>query len=175
MRRQQPEPRYLAVGRVQRPHGVRGELRMEILTDFPEQLSRLRTLYLGEHQQPHPLEGVRLHHNIALIKLSGIDDRSEADEMRGLLVYVAIEDAVPLEEHEYYEYALEGLEVVTDEGEHLGEIVELFTAPGANDIFIVHGPRGELLIPVTEEIVVSVDLDAERIVIHPLPGLLGDA
>jgi 16S rRNA processing protein RimM len=175
MRRQQPEPRYLAVGRVQRPHGVRGELRMEILTDYPARLSRLKTLYLGERHLPYPLESVRLHHNLALIKVAGIDDRTAADETRGLVVYVAIEDAVPLEEHEVYEHALEGLEVITDEGEPLGEIVELFTAPGANDVLVVHGPRGEILIPVTEEVVVSVDLDAGQLVIHPLPGLLGDA
>jgi len=175
MRRRQPEPRYLAVGRIQRPHGVRGELRMEILTDFPEQLSRLKTLYLGDQQQPYALASVRLHHDIALLKLVGIDERNAADATRGLIVSIALEDAVPLEDDEVYEYALEGLEVVTDEGEHLGEIVELFTAPGANEVLIVHGPRGELLIPVTEEIVVSVDLEGGRLVIHPMPGLLGDA
>ena len=175
MPRQRPEPRYLAVGRIQRPHGVRGELRMEVLTDFPERLSHLKTLYLGERQQPYPLESVRLHHSIALIKLVGIDERNAADGLRGLVVYVSIEDAVPLEEHEVYEYDLVGLEVVTDDGEHLGEIAELFTAPGANEVLVVHGPRGEILIPVTEEIVLSADLETGKVVIHPLPGLLGDA
>ncbi len=80
---QQPEPRYLAVGRVQRPHGVCGELRVMVLTAYPEQLSRLKTLYLGQKQRPYPLEGVRLHQKAALIKLAGIDDRNAADELRG--------------------------------------------------------------------------------------------
>jgi 16S rRNA processing protein RimM len=175
MHRRQSEPRYLAVGRVQRPHGVRGEVRMEILTDFPEKLAHRKTLYLGERHTPYALESVRLHHDLALVKLAEMDDRNAADALRGLVVYVAIEDAVPLEEHEVYEYALEGLQVVTDDGEALGEVVELFTAPGANDVLIVQGPRGEILLPVIDEVVISVDLDAGQMVVHLLPGLVGDA
>ena len=170
----QPEPRYLAVGRVQRPHGVRGELRAAILTAYPEQLSRLSTLYLGQKQRPYPLESVRLHQKVALIKLAGVDDRDAADELRGEILYIAVGDALPLEEHEHYEFELVGTSVFTEEGELLGEIVETFTAPGANDVLVVHGPRGEVLIPLIEDIIVDVDLDAGRIVIHPLPGLLSD-
>jgi len=170
----QPEPRYLVIGRIQRPHGVRGELRMEIVTDYPEQLSRLHTLYLGKKQRSYALEGVRLHQKVALVKLLGVDDRDAADELRGELVYVAVEDAVPLEEDEHYEYELVGSNVFTEEDELLGEIVEVFTAPGANDVMVVHGPRGEVLIPLIEDVVADADLAAGRLVIRLLPGLLGD-
>ena len=172
MRHKQPEPRYLALGRIQRPHGVRGEVRLMILTDYPERLLELKTVYLGDEHRVYKVESSRLHQKIALVKLAGFDDRDSADQLRGETVYVAIEDAVPLEDCEHYEFQMEGLQVVTDDGQVLGEIVEVFTAPGANDVFVVHGPSGEILIPVIEDVVTDLDLDAGRMVIHPLPGLL---
>ena len=172
MRSQQPEPRYLAVGRVVRPHGVRGELRAKVLTDHPERLASVQILYVGEKLRPHKVMGVRRHQDVALIRLEGYEDRTAAERLRGSLLYVTVEDAVPLDEDEYYEFQIEGLAVVTDEGESLGEIVEVFTAPGANDVFVVHGPLGELLIPAIEDVVVEVNPDAGRVIVHLLPGLL---
>jgi len=174
MRSQRPEPRYLAVGRVVRPHGVRGELRAKVLTDHPERLASVGILYVGEKLRAHKVMGVRQHQGVALIRLEGYEDRAAAEELRGSLLYVTVEDAVPLDEDEYYEFQIEGLAVVTDEGESLGEIVEVFTAPGANDVFVVHGPLGELLIPVIEDVVVELNPDAGRMVVHLLPGLLPD-
>lgn len=174
MQRRQPEPSYLAVGRVLRPHGVRGELRIEILTDSPEHLSDLEAVYIGQNRRMCSLESVRLHQKIALLKLRGCDDRNAAEELRGEYVYVSVKDAVPLATNEVYEYQVEGLRVVTDEGQDLGEIVEVFTAPGANDVFVVHGPLGEILIPAIEDVVVSLELEAGRLVVHLLPGLLNN-
>ncbi len=172
MRNKQPEPRYLAVGRITRPHGVRGELRVEVLTDSPEHLAEVDALYIGQRHQRYEVEGVRPHQKKVLLKLRACNDRNMAETFRGELVYVAVEDAVPLDEDEYYEYELQGLEVVTDAGQFLGEVVEVFTAPGANDVIIVHGPLGEILIPAIEDVVTSLDFDSRRMVIHPLPGLL---
>jgi len=174
MRNRHPEPQYLAVGRVTRPHGVRGELRVEVLTDDPEHLASLPTLYLGEERRQVKVLGVRLHQKHLLVTLDGCDSREAADELRGLALYVAAEDAVPLERDEYYEYQVEGLQVVTENGEVLGEIAEVFTAPGANDVFIVHGPLGEMLIPAIEDVVIEIDPADGRVVIRPMPGLLPD-
>ncbi|MCJ7548398.1 MAG: ribosome maturation factor RimM [Anaerolineae bacterium] len=157
-----------------RPHGVRGELRAKVLTDHPERLASVEILYVGEKLSPHKVMGVRQHQDAALIMLEGYEDRTAAEVLRGSLLYVTVEDAVPLDEDEFYEFQIEGLAVVTDEGELLGEIVEVFTAPGANDVFVVHGPLGELLIPAIEDVVIELNPDAGRIVVHPLPGLLPD-
>ena len=157
-----------------RPHGVRGELRAAVLTDHPESLASVKILYVGEGQRPHKVLGVRRHQDAALIRLEGYEDRTAAEVLRGSLLYVAVEDAVPLDEDEYYEFQIEGLAVVTDEGEPLGEVAEVFTAPGANDVFVVHGPLGELLIPAIEDVVVELNPDAGRVVVHLLPGLLPD-
>ncbi len=170
----QPEPRYLAIGRILRPHGITGELRVEILTDFPERLEKLRYLYVGAAYRRHALQSVRFHQNLALLHLDGISDRNAADTLRGQLVWVALADAAPLEEGEYYLHQLVGMHVSTEAGEALGEIVEVLDLPGANDVIVVHGLRGEVLIPATREVVLSMDLEARQMVIRPLPGLFSD-
>ena len=118
------------------------------------------------------IERVRLHQERILLKLGGYEDRNAAETLRDQTVYIAIEDAVPLEEEEYYHFQLVGMQVVTEAGEALGEIVEVLAPPGANDVFVVHGPRGEILIPAIEDAVREIDFDAMRIVIIPMPGLL---
>lgn len=163
----------MTVGRILRPHGVRGEMRMEILTGYPERLSLHRVFYLGPQARPYPVESVRFHQGAALIKLAGCDDRTTAESLRGLLVQIPLEDAVPLEEGEYYYFQVVGVEVFTDGGELLGQVVEVMET-GANDVYVVRGPRGEVLIPAVEDVVRELDLTARRMVIVPIPGLLED-
>jgi len=165
------EPRFLIVGRVLRPHGVRGELRVEILTDYPDRLSLHRVFYLGSEPTPYPVESIRFHRGAALIKLAGCDDRTTAETLRGQWVQIPIEDAVPLEGGEYYHFQVIGLEVVTTGGESLGRVAEVLDT-GANDVYVVHGPRGEVLIPAIEEVVRELDLEARRMIVEILPGLL---
>lgn len=177
MPEKQPEPRYLAIGRILRPHGVRGELRAEILTDYPDRVQAVfarqrRVLYVGRERQPFTLTGVRFHQNAMLLTFEECKTRDEADALRGALVEIPLEDAVPLEAEEYYHFQLVGMQVETEDGDVLGDIVDVFTAPGANDVFVVHGTRGEILIPVIEDVVISLDVAAGRAVIRLLPGLL---
>ncbi len=174
MSERQPEPRYLAVGQILRPHGVRGELRAEIYTDDPEHLSHISTVYLGRARQPYTLTRVRMHQDIMLLTFKECQDRNAAELLRGLLVEIAIKDAVPLESEEYYHFQLVGMQVETDEGETLGEIVEVFEAPGANDVLIVHGPRGEVLLPVIQDVILDLDFEAQQVLVHILPGLLAE-
>ncbi len=168
----QPEPRYLAVGRVLRPHGVRGELRVEILTDYPERLATLPYLYVGSDYRRYAVKQGRVHHDVLLLELVGCEDRNAAELLRGMWLYVALEDAIPLETDEYYHFQLAGLQVETTTGEALGEIVEVLALPNANDVYIVHGARGEILIPGVREVVKELDLTTGRMVINLLPGLL---
>ncbi|MCS7040911.1 MAG: ribosome maturation factor RimM [Caldilineales bacterium] len=164
----------MTVGRILRPHGVRGEVRMEILTGYPERLSLHRVFYLGPQAQPYPVESIRFHQGAALIKLAGCDNRNAAETLRGLLVQIPLEDAVPLEEGEYYYFQVVGLEVFTEAGECLGRVMEVIET-GANDVYVVHGPRGELLVPAIGQVVQSIELAAGRMVITPLPGMLDES
>jgi 16S rRNA processing protein RimM len=165
-----PEPRYLAIGRVVRPFGLRGELKVKVLTAYPERLGRMRTVYLGPQAEPRTVEGVRLHQDAALLKLTGCDDRTAAEGLRGALVQIALENAVPLDEDEYYEHQIVGLTVLEEDGTLLGKVTEIIST-GANDVYVVVGPEGELLLPAIESVILEIDLEADRLVVHMLEGL----
>jgi 16S rRNA processing protein RimM len=173
----QETPQYLLVGEILRPHGVRGELRMRILTDYPERIGELETVYLGRsetdaHPKPYPVEQMRMNPPYGLLKLKGIGDRDQADKLRELFVMVSMADAVPLEEGEFYLYQLIGVSVETVEGEILGTITDVLET-GANDVYIVNSPRyGEVLIPVTDETIIKTDIDASQIIVKLPDGLL---
>ena len=97
---QEPEFRYLAIGRVVRAHGVRGELSVAVLTDFPERFETTEWVYLGNEfeAEPYRLEKHRWHKQNVLLTLAEVNDRTEAEQLTGLLVQVPVEDAVPLPE-----------------------------------------------------------------------------
>jgi 16S rRNA processing protein RimM len=152
---------------------VRGELKLEVLTGFPEQLGRLKRVYLGSEAIPHKVTRFSWHGDELLLLLADVHDRDAADELRGQLVQITRQDAMPLEPGQFYEYQIVGLKVVTHEGEPLGQVVEVI-ATGANDVYVVQGPRGEVLLPARVEVVREIDLEAGTITVTPLPGLLPD-
>lgn len=171
-----PEPRFLAVGQVVGAHGVQGELRVEILSDDPQRFARLERVFLGpddENPVACHIESSRLHGGRVLLKLEGYDDRTAAEGLRQTMVFVPIEEAIPLEEGEYFEHQIVGLEVWTTGGELLGEVVDILYSP-ANEVYVVRRPgeRREILIPAIADVVQDVDLDAGRLTIELLEGLL---
>lgn len=172
------QPKFLVVGKVLRPHGVRGELRVKLLTNYPDRFRNLEHVVIGNDPEDDPhtvtyeVERARLHRQHGILKLADIDERDAAEALRDQLVMVLLEDAVPLDDDEYYFFQLVGLTMVTDEGETLGEVIEVLET-GANEVYLVNGPRyGELLIPAIESVVKQIDLENQQIVITPLPGLL---
>lgn len=171
-----PEPRYLTIGQILRPHGVRGELRVKIVTGYPERLEQHAFFYLAcpdspEAAQRYAVQGMRLHQEMLLLKLVDCNDRTTADKLRGMLVQIPVEEAVPLEEGEYYHYQLTNIRVETEDGEWLGHVTEVLET-GANDVYVVHGPRGEILLPAVEDVVRELDPESERMVVRLLPGML---
>ena len=167
------EPRFIAIGRIVRPHGVRGEVAVEVLTDFPERFDTIEMVYLGDtlKAETWQVTGVRWHKARVLLTFRDCEDRSAAERLRGLLVQVPIEEAIPLPEDEYYPYELVGLDVVTIEGEDLGRVSEvLFT--GANDVYVVIGPHGQILLPAIADVIIHVDLDEGQIVVRLMEGLV---
>lgn len=173
----QLHPQYLLLGEILRPHGIVGEMRMKVLTAYPERLKNIETVYLGRHADstdvtPYTITGARMHQGYALIKFKGINDRSQADLLRQLIVMIPLENAVPLEEGEFYLYQLIGLEVRTDEGESLGQITEVLET-GANDVYIVDSPEyGEVLIPVTPDTIIKTDIEGGVVIVKLPEGLI---
>jgi 16S rRNA processing protein RimM len=170
-------PHYLLLGEILRPHGVRGEVRMRVLTDHPERIAGMEQIYLGtDPEEPtartYRIEHMRMHQAYGLLKLAGIDDRDQADRLRGLFVMIDLEHAIPLEEGEFYLYELIGIDVQTEDGAALGTIVDVLET-GANDVYIVDSPaHGEILIPVTQETIVSTDIEARLVTVRLPEGLL---
>jgi 16S rRNA processing protein RimM len=166
-----PEPRFLTVARVGRAWGLRGEVKLQALTECPDELLRLGTLYLGEAETPCQVERFRWHRADLLLKLVGCDDRSQAETLHGQLLRVRLEDAPPLGPNEYYCHQLLGLKVVTLEGEELG-VLDAIWETGANDVYVVRGVRGELLLPARIEVIRQIDLEHGVMRVHLLPGLV---
>lgn len=158
------------MGKVLRPHGVRGEMRVAILTDFPERFEDTEEVYLVSPEGrvvPAKVEAARFHSDKVLLKLAGIDSPEKAGEHRQWFVSVPEDDLVDLEEDEYWHFELEGLEVRDPSGRVLGRLREVVPTP-AHDLYAVDGPAGEILIPAVGEYVESVDLEAGVMVVRPL-------
>jgi len=149
---------YLVVARIISPHGYKGEVKAEIVTDFPERFASTSAVYLGPEHHPYPLEGYRILDRTVVLKLKGIDTIDQAEQLRGALVEVPEEEAVALPPGHYFWHQVLGLQVVTAQGELLGRVDEILET-GANDVYVVHGPRGEILIPAIKQVVKNVDLE----------------
>lgn len=170
------EPRFLILGRVTRPHGVRGEFRVTVFANNPERFKKLRSILLtSDENDPEPqayrLKTSRTHGDLAILRVEGINHREAVDPIRRWWVMIPIELAVPLAEGEYYLYQLFGLKVVTEEKVELGILSDVLET-GANNVFVIRGEKGELLIPDTPEVVVNIDFEQRQMTIRPIPGLL---
>ncbi|HUS70623.1 MAG TPA: ribosome maturation factor RimM [Anaerolineae bacterium] len=163
-------PTHLAIGRVSKPHGLAGEVEVQILTDFPDRFDMLKTVYVGERYTPAFLESQRRHGRRILLKFEGCEDREEAEKLRGELIYVPVDEAVPLEEDEYYLHEIVGLQAWTTEGEYLGRIEEVIDT-GSNDVYVVRDGVRETLIPALSDVVLNIDIEHGRIEVQLMKGL----
>lgn len=170
----QPELRYLAIGRIVRAHGIKGEVSVTVLTDFPERFGSTEWVYVGNETDAdaYRLQSHRWHKNNVLLTLDGVTDRTHAQQLTGQLVQVPMADAVPLPEGSYYVYQLVGLQVFTTAGEPLGTVVDIFET-GANDVLVVQNEaQQEILLPSIPDVLKSADLDQKRITVELIDGLI---
>lgn len=168
----EPETDFIVIGQITKPHGVRGEVRVMPHTDEPERFTWLEHVYVGETSpKKMAVEQARVHQGMVLLKLTAVSDRLAAESLRGEWLMVPEDEALPLEEGEYFLYELEGLEVYTTEGELLGILTSVIETR-ANNVFVVQDEQGkELLLPDTDEVVQDIDFDNGRMTVTLLPGL----
>lgn len=165
------DPGHRAVGRVIRPHGVRGEVVVEVHTDAPE-----RRFASGSALHADTAELVvgsaRGHQDRLLVRFDGVRDRPGAETLRGAELTLPVEALGPTDDpDEYHDHQLEGLTAIRRGGAVLGIIREILHAPG-NDVLVLAADRGEVLVPFVHAIVPEVDLEAGRVVVDPPEGLL---
>lgn len=167
---------YMAVGMISSAHGLRGEVKVELHTDFPERFAPDVELYLGDELEKVTISMARPHQGQLLLQFHGIDDRIGAEALRGLWVFIPDEEAVELEDDTYFVHDIIGLSVQTTSGQLLGTVTEvLFT--GANDVYIVQTadePRKEILLPAIADVIKEVNLEEGILTVELLPGLLDD-
>ena len=169
----------VVVGRLGKPHGLRGELTVEVRTDEPERRfglgQRLRTeAPYGSAFAHRSLEVVttRWHQGVLLVAFAELDGRTEAESARGVLLHADVDPAErPEDPEEYYDHQLVGLAAYDVDGAHLGEVTGLHH--GAQDLLVVRTPGGrDALVPFVSALVPEVDLDARRVVVADRPGLV---
>lgn len=172
---------FLLVARIIRVHGTTGELACEIVTEFPQRFRQTRSLYLraeqvpdGETPRPHTVRQARLvrrgQGQQLLLQLEGIEGREAAEVLRGYLVLVPEGEAWKLPSGRFYWHQIVGLRVVTADGRKLGTVKEILET-GANDVYVVEGPSGELLLPAIKDVVKEIAPDRGEMVVELLPGM----
>jgi 16S rRNA processing protein RimM len=166
------EPAFLLVGKLRRPHGVKGEMVMAVITDFPERLKPGVTLHMGNNYAPVVIASTRHHNQGLLVRLEGYHSREEVEHLRNQALFVRADDRPPLPEGEYYLHEIIGMQVITDEGEELGVLAEMIET-GANNVYVVKRIEGpDVLLPDIEEVVLEVDVKKKQMKVHLLEGLI---
>ena len=161
---------YLAIGEIVAPRGIRGELKVRIISDTPDRFLDLESVSVGPEFIPHKVRRARLYKQWALLELKGIDDREAAEELRGQLLSVSRQQAVPLRENEYFACDIVGLRVLTDADNELGHVTEVIST-GANDVYVVRTATGDLLLPAIRDVVLAIDVDAGLMRVRVPDGL----
>jgi 16S rRNA processing protein RimM len=164
----------IAVGRITKSVGLKGELSVAMLTDTPDRFEKMRSAWIGTdeaHAVKLAVLGVRQTRTVAVLKLEGIDSRTAADEKRGQLLFVAAKDAVVPKKGSYFIHEIIGMSVETESGEVIGTVLEVMKYP-ANDVWVVSKGQKEYLIPAIKDVIRRVDVQRRVVVIHPLEGLL---
>ena len=173
-------PRFLAVGHIVKPHGIKGEFLVLPLTDHPQSTYTPGVvLHLGNVDSVNPdpglpdlkLEQVRPYRNGYIASAGGITDRNDAERLRGHYLFREVSELEPLGDGEFFHHQLLGMKVQTSMGTVVGEVSEVYELD-PNDILCVQGHEGEIMIPFSKEIVLQVNADEKCIVIDPPDGLL---
>ncbi|MCC7431706.1 16S rRNA processing protein RimM [bacterium] len=166
----------ITIGKVSKAHGIKGEIKIIPLTTYPERFNDLEKVFVefeNEVVKEFKIEKVRVSTEAIFLKFEGINDRNEAEKFSKAYISIVENDLVSLEEGEFFVFEIIGLSVETVEKEFLGVVTDVM-AVGDCDVYVVEreSDNKEFLIPATKEFVVSIDFEAEKITIKPIPGLL---
>lgn len=165
---------FLRVGVITSTHGIRGEVKVFPTTDDVNRFKTLKQVILdtGKEYLDLEIEGVKFFKQYAILKFKGIDNINDIEKYKGKDLLVTRDNAVKLEEDEYFIFDILGSKVISDEGNELGELTEVLTT-AANDVYVVKTKEGkEILIPSIEECILDVDTENKEIKVHLIPGLL---
>ncbi len=164
----------LSIGKILKPHGIRGEVKVLPLTDFPQRfdlLSHIQVLTRDHRILNLTIQKVRYEKNFVYLKFKEYTSPDQVKDLRGGLLKIKRSEAVDLPEGQYLYFDIIGLSVRTEAGQELGVVEDIFST-GSNDVYVVKSQNKEHLIPATTEIIKKIDLAEKVLIIHPLEGLL---
>jgi 16S rRNA processing protein RimM len=165
-------PGFVRVGKITGAHGLVGAMRMRPDNPDSDTLERVRRVFVGPNAREYTLRNAkRINPSTIRIVLDGVSGLDAAEAMRGAAVMVPIADLPATGPGEFYHFQVLGCEVITTDGRRLGVIAEVLST-GANDVWVVRGGAAEVLVPVIEDVVKTIDLDARKMTIEAVPGLL---
>ena len=165
----------VVVGRIGRPHGIRGEVTVEVRTDAPDARFAPGSVLGADPARVGPLTvaAVRWHSGRLLLLVEGSHDRTSAEALRGIVLSAEVDDdEVPEDPEEFFDHQLRGLAVVTTDGTAIGVVDDVVHLPGQDLLSVRREGGREVLVPFVTEMVPEIDLGAGRVVIDPPPGLL---
>jgi 16S rRNA processing protein RimM len=164
-----PEPDFLMIGRVLRAWGIRGDLKIQLVMARPADFARLTQVYVGTPPRRYAVQNFRPYQGNWLLHLTEVSTRTQAEALHDQPIFI---ERAPrqLEAGEYLADQIIGLNVITLAGEALGTLVEII-ATGANDVYVVRGDRGEVLLPARAEVIRSIDPANATMTVELLPGL----
>ena len=160
---------HIVAGQVLQAHGVQGQIRVQVLSDVPDRFGLGQTVHIGPSIF-RISSSAPSGHGQALLQLDGVTTRDAAQLLVGQAVTVPETAAPSLEEGEYFHFQLLGLRVLTEEREELGQITEILET-GSNDVYVVSGAGGEVLIPALVDVVLEVRLDEGQMIVDLPDGL----
>lgn len=166
--------KYFEVGQIVNTFGIKGLVKVNPFTDDAERFEELKTVYICKknEMQKVEIEEVKYHKNMVLLKIKGIDNMNDAEKVKGLYLKIDRKDAKKLPKDTYFIADLIGLNVYTDEDEYLGNVEDIFST-GANDVYVVKNDEGkQILLPSIPEVLKTIDLEKEKIIVHILQGLI---
>ncbi len=163
----QGEPIFLAIGILRKPHGVQGEIFLEVHTDLPENIQKNKIVYVGEKYQRLFIKSTRRKDHGYLILFDGINNLEKIDTFRNRVVFVKSTELLPLKTEQYYYHQIIGLNVEDDQHGLLGKIIEI-QKTGSNDVYIIEPidkSKKEILIPAIKSVIKKIDLENSLITV----------
>jgi 16S rRNA processing protein RimM len=170
------ERNLFPIGRVVKPHGVKGRVKVEYFGEDLRRITLYREIFIkDEKDKPKAyevLEAIPQPPRL-ILRLKGIEKIEEAEPLIGKEILIEKEALLKLGEGEYYWTDILGMKVATEGGKEIGKVREIFRT-GANDVYVVEGKRGEILLPATEEVIRSIDVKRGMMKVVRMEGLWED-
>lgn len=165
---------WIPVGKVVKTHGLKGEIKFSSFVRDGDIYRGVKRVALGKNdgeKVEHRIQSIRGHSSRLIMKFQGCNSIDEAEKLCGWTLFVRREEFAPLPEGEYYWFEIEGLQVYDEDGRYYGRVVEIMET-GSNDVYVVRDGKREILLPMIESVVKTIDVKEQKLIFHVVEGLL---